>query len=226
MQIRSDFSARVVVKAGEEGFVPSPLPGVTRLMLDRDGGEVARATTIVSYAPGSHFTAHRHDLGEEFIVLDGIFADEHGAYPPGTYVRNPPGSSHAPSSEGGCTIFVKLRQFEPDDDRRVVIDSTKTPWQAGPAPGIKVLPLHQFGDEQVSLIRFAPGAVVPARAPAHGEEILVFEGELKDEAGIYPKNSWLRSPGSARPALHSPSGCVIYVKTGHLGRYLHKAAQR
>lgn len=224
MQIRSDFSARVVVKAGEEGFVASPLPGVTRLMLDRDGGEVARATTIVNYAPGSHFSAHRHDLGEEFIVLDGIFADEHGAYPPGTYVRNPPGSSHAPSSERGCTIFVKLRQFQPNDDAHIVIDSTKAEWQAGPAPGIEVLPLHRFSEEHVSLIRFAPGAVLPSRPPVRGEEILVFEGKLNDEAGIYPKGSWLRAPGTDRCALYSPSGCTIYMKEGHLAPYLSNTA--
>jgi anti-sigma factor ChrR (cupin superfamily) len=109
LQIRSDFAARAVVRPGDEPFVASPMAGVERLMLDRDGGEVARATTIVRYAPQSRFSTHAHDRGEEFLVLDGVFADEHGIYPAGTNVRNPPGSSHAPYSDEGCTLFVKLR---------------------------------------------------------------------------------------------------------------------
>ena len=75
--------------------------GVDRRPLDRIGEEVARATSIVRYAPGSRFSAHTHGGGEEFIVLDGVFQDEHGDYPPGTYVRNPPGTRHTPGSEPG-----------------------------------------------------------------------------------------------------------------------------
>jgi anti-sigma factor ChrR (cupin superfamily) len=89
---------------------------------------VARATTIVRDAPQSRFSAHAHDRGEEFLVLDGVFADEHGIYPAGTYVRNPPGSSHAPYSDEDCTLFVKLRQFQPEDLARVVIDTNCADW--------------------------------------------------------------------------------------------------
>lgn len=77
--------------------------------------EVARATSIVRYAPESRFAEHIHELGEEFLVLEGMFSDEHGDYGAGTYVRNPPGSSHSPYTVDGCTIFVKLRQFDPAD---------------------------------------------------------------------------------------------------------------
>jgi anti-sigma factor ChrR (cupin superfamily) len=78
------------------------------VMLDRIGDEVVRATSIVRYAPGSHFSAHTHGGGEEFFVLNGVFQDEHGDYPVGSYVRNPPTSSHVPGSDLGCVIFVKL----------------------------------------------------------------------------------------------------------------------
>jgi len=84
-------------------------------MLDRIGDEVARATTIVRYAPNSHFSSHVHSGGEEFIVLEGVFQDEHGDFPAGSYVRNPPTSSHTPGSEPGCVIFVKLWQYDLDD---------------------------------------------------------------------------------------------------------------
>src|SRR5918993_663748 len=92
-------------------WAPSPMAGVERRMLDRVGGEVARATSIVRYAPGSRFSAHAHGGGEEFLVLEGVFSDEHGDFPTGSYVRNPPTSRHTPGSESGCTLFVKLWQF-------------------------------------------------------------------------------------------------------------------
>src|SRR5579859_6313352 len=113
MLINADFSARAVVDTTALPWIPSPMPGVERKMLERDGGEVARATSLVRYAAGSRFERHEHGGGEEFLVLDGIFSDEYGDYPPGTYVRNPPGSHHAPFSRTGCTLFVKLRQFAP-----------------------------------------------------------------------------------------------------------------
>lgn len=59
-------------------------------MLDRNGAEVARATTIVRFDAGRSFSPHTHGDGEEFILFDGVFQDEDGNYPAGTYVRNPP----------------------------------------------------------------------------------------------------------------------------------------
>ena len=108
MNLNSDFGARAAVHAAQLDWTPSPIPGVDRRMLDRIGDEVARATSIVRYAPHSRFPSHTHGGGEEFLVLDGVFQDEHGDYSAGTYVRNPPTSSHTPGSEPGCTIFVKL----------------------------------------------------------------------------------------------------------------------
>lgn len=217
MQIRSDFTQRTVLRPGEESFVPSPLPGVTRLMLDREGGEVARATTIVRYEPGSHFSSHDHAAGEEFLVLDGVFSDEHGDYPAGTYVRNPPGSSHAPSSKEGCTLFVKLRQFQEGDGERVVIDTLATPWQPGLVEGLSVMPLHEFGTEHVALVRWAPGTIFKPHTHLGGEEVLVLEGTLQDEHGTYPKGSWVRSPSMSHHHPFTEEGCTIYVKVGHLG---------
>ena len=119
MQLNADFNRRAVVHAGALEWVASPMPGVHRRMLDRIGDEVARATSIVRYAPGSHFSPHVHDGGEEFLVLDGVFQDEHGDYPVGSYVRNPPTSRHTPGSAAGCTIFVKLWQFDLADRTEV-----------------------------------------------------------------------------------------------------------
>jgi hypothetical protein len=157
MKINAELGQRAVVYSEELPWVASPLPGVDRRMLERDGGEVARATSVVRYAPNSSFDAHIHGGGEEFFVLDGVFSDEHGDFGPGMYVRNPPGSRHTPGSGPGCTILVKLRQMDPGDREHVRIDTTATPWQPAPAEGMSVMPLFERGSEKVALWRLAPG---------------------------------------------------------------------
>ncbi|WAC46102.1 cupin domain-containing protein [Pseudomonas sp. SL4(2022)] len=216
MQLNADFSQRALIRAADSPWVASPMPGVERRMLDRIGEEVARATSIVRYAAGSRFSAHHHPGGEEFLVLEGVFSDERGDYPAGTYVRNPIGSHHAPFSREGCTIFVKLMQFDVADDQPVVIDSTQAQWRSGLVPGLQVLPLHQHGTEHVALVRWAPGTYFNAHRHWGGEEILVLEGTFQDEFGDYPAGSWLRSPHLSQHTPFSEAGCLIWVKTGHL----------
>jgi len=216
MNINADLSRRAVVDSESLPWVDSPLKGVQRRMLERDGEEVARATSIVRYAPDSAFSAHSHGAGEEFLVLEGVFSDEHGDFGPGTYVRNPPGSKHTPSSRPGCTIFVKLRQMAPDDREYVRIDTTHTPWQPCEVEGVEVMPLYRHGSERVQLMRLAPGSRLPRRAAPAGEEIFVLDGAFADEQGRYPKGAWLRTPPGGEHGLVSEDGCTLYVKTGHL----------
>src|SRR6476659_2587269 len=123
MNLNADFTKRATVHAATLDWKASPMPGVERRMLDRIGDEVARATTIVRYAPGSQFSPHTHGGGEEFLVLEGVFQDEHGDYPVGSYVRNPPQSRHTPRSDPGCVLFVKLPQFDPNDRQHVRLDT-------------------------------------------------------------------------------------------------------
>jgi len=145
MNLNADFGARAAVHATRLDWTPSPIPGVDRRMLDRIGDEVARATSIVRYAPHSHFSPHTHGGGEEFLVLEGVFQDEHGDYPAGTYVRNPPTSSHTPGSEPGCTIFVKLWQFDPRDRRPVRTDTSSL--SLVPLPGLPGVELAQLFED-------------------------------------------------------------------------------
>ena len=216
MNVNADFNARVAIDTRNMPWIASPQAGVERKMLDRVGDEVARATSIVRYAPGSVFAPHTHDLGEEFLVLTGTFEDDQGAYPAGTYVRNPPGSRHRPFSTAGCEIFVKLRQFQAGDDARVVIDTSQAAFRPGLVPGLTVLPLHEYGSEHVALVRWAPGTRFQVHTHWGGEEILVLEGTFSDEYGDYPAGSWLRSPHLSRHQPFSDAGCLIYVKVGHL----------
>ena len=217
MQVNSDFSRRVVVLPGDYQFVDSPLAGVSRMMLDRAGAEVARATSIVRYAPGSGYSSHRHDGGEEILVLDGVFSDEHGDYPAGTYLRNPPGTSHQPFSKDGCTLLVKLWQFAADDAEQVVINTKAQSWRQGLVPGLSVLPLHEHNGVNTALVRWAPDTQFNRHIHVGGEEILVLEGLFRDEHGEYPTGSWLRNP---RYSEHTPftgaEGALIYVKVGHI----------
>jgi anti-sigma factor ChrR (cupin superfamily) len=134
MNLNSDFSARAAVHTALLDWTPSPIPGVDRRMLDRIGDEEARAASIVRYAPHSRFSSHMCGGGEEFLVLDGVFQDGHGDYPAGAYVRNPLTSSHTPGSEPGCTIFVKLWQFDPDDRAPVRIDTPRPFFHARARP--------------------------------------------------------------------------------------------
>jgi anti-sigma factor ChrR (cupin superfamily) len=107
---------------------------------------VARATSIVRYAPQSHFSPHAHGGGDEFLVLNGVFQDEHGDYPAGTYVRNPPTSRHTPGSERGCTLFVKLWQFDPDDRTQLRIDTPKPAFAPVPGlPGVELATVARGG---------------------------------------------------------------------------------
>lgn len=224
MQINADFTQRVVVRPGDADWVPSPMAGVERRMLDRIGGEVARATSIVRYAPNSHFSAHSHGGGEEFLVLEGVFSDEHGDYPAGTYVRNPIGSRHTPHSDAGCTIFVKLHQFDARDTEQKVVRTDQMAFAPGLVDGLTVLPLHQFEGEQVALVRWATGTRFNRHRHWGGEEILVVAGVFEDEHGAYPAGSWLRSPHGSVHTPFSREGCLIWVKTGHLGPQVERWA--
>jgi anti-sigma factor ChrR (cupin superfamily) len=216
MRINADFTRRTVVRPEDRNWVASPMPGVERVMLDRVGGEVARATSLVRYAPGSRFSPHTHDGGEEILVLEGVFADERGEYPAGTYVRNPSGTQHAPCSGPGCTLFVKLHQFDSGDSRMVVADTSAARFLPGLVPGLSVLPLHSFGTENIALVRWAAGTIFQPHTHPGGEEILVLDGEFADDQGCYPAGTWLRNPPGSRHLPRSETGCTIYVKTGHL----------
>ncbi len=216
MQLRSDWSQRAVVDSTAMDWVDSPAAGVQRKMLDRDGDEVARATSIVRYAPGSRFSQHRHEMGEELFVLEGEFRDETGRFGPGSYIRNPPGSTHAPWSDEGCVLFVKLRHFDMSDQARVVVDTRQTPWRQGMVSGLSVMPLHEFDGQSTALVRWAPETYFNAHRHYGGEEILVVDGVFEDEKGRYPAGTWLRSPHMSQHQPFSREGCIILVKTGHL----------
>jgi len=217
-ELNADFSRRVVIKPDDHVWEPSPMPGVERMKLDRIGDEVARATSLVRYAPNSTFSPHEHSGGEEILVLEGVFGDEHGAYPAGTYIRNPIGTRHQPViGAEGATIFVKLHQFSKQDQKQFTLNTKGQPWHQGLAEGLTVMPLHQHEGENVALVNWAPNTRFNPHRHWGGEEILVLEGTFYDEHGSYPAGSWLRSPHLSEHCPYTrEDGALIYVKVGHL----------
>lgn len=217
MEINADFGKRAAVHSEQEPWIASPMKGVDRRMLDRIGDEVARATSIVRYAPGSAFSAHTHTGGEEFLVIDGVFQDEHGDFPVGTYVRNPPTSSHTPSSERGTTIFVKLWQFDMADRRQVTFDTTaQTPQPVG--NGVSEIPLYEDERERVRIEVWEADTTVSV-AGHQGFEALVIKGSFQEGGEMFSKNSWLRLPPDvALDAQAGPQGARLWVKSGHLAQ--------
>lgn len=214
MELNADFGKQVVVNSEELEWVASPMAGVDRRMLDRIGDEVARATSLVRYVPNSKFSAHEHTGGEEFIVLDGVFQDEHGDYPVGTYVRNPPTTSHTPGSEPGCTIFVKLWQFDLDDRtqfRKNMVDELEAP-----VNGVATAELHKDDHEHVTYSHVDADAAF-VNTDAGGIEILMIGGSLIVSGEPLPKGGWLRLPqGEPLNAVAGSDGAKVWMKTGHL----------
>jgi hypothetical protein len=219
MNLNADFTARAAVHAARLDWTPSPIPGVDRRMLDRIVEEVARATSIVRYAPHSHFSPHTHGGGEEFLVLNGVFQDEHGDYPAGTYVRNPPTTSHTPGSEPGCTLFVKLWQFDPDDRIPVRTDTSDISFAPAPdLPGVEFAVLYEGARELVLLERWAPSISIAVSIPG-GIELFVLDGDFTESGEEFTQYSWLRLPvGSTLQAAAGQRGCRLWVKSGHLAR--------
>lgn len=217
MRLNAEFAKRAVVHASRIEWVPSPMPGVDRRMLDRIGSEVARATSVVRYGANSRFQEHAHGGGEEFLVLNGTFSDESGDYSEGCYIRNPPTSKHAPWSHSGCVILVKLHQFHPDDRTHVVIDVNKMrPTAPAERPDVNIVPLFNDGLEDVRIEYWKPNAEVKLALPGGGE-FFVIEGEFSQNDEDFIEWSWLRLPAEQKlRAQTGKHGAKVWVKTGHL----------
>lgn len=210
-----DLSAKIAIDTDQMDWIASPADGVARKPLEREEIESGRTTSIVRFAPGSQFKPHSHPLGEEILVLSGVFSDEHGDYGEGTYIRNPPGTSHAPFSKEGCVLFVKLDQFDPNDQHQFHINTLKTPWLPG-IGGLSIMPLHEFVHEHVALVKWPAGERFQPHKHFGGEEVFVLSGKFQDEHGEYPKHSWIRSPHMSEHFPYVEEDTVIWVKTGHL----------
>ncbi|KAJ54695.1 hypothetical protein ACMU_16400 [Actibacterium mucosum KCTC 23349] len=218
MLINADFDKDAMVKSADRVWHPSPMAGVERVMLDRMGAESGHATSIVRYAPNSRFSAHTHSGGEEFLVLQGVFNDEDGAYPVGTYARNPIGTQHTPwAGPDGTTIFVKLHQFDEDDTRQFRAQAFAAGDLATAPTAFKSLTLHEFGDEVVTVYTLPAGDTLTLPNPERGAELLILAGSVVTDHGPFDAGGWLRLHGRDRIEVSADGdGAILYCKTGHL----------
>jgi anti-sigma factor ChrR (cupin superfamily) len=215
MMLNMRFDQPVMINTNDHPWQPSPVSGVWRKPLAREDAERGHATSLVRYDPGASFPRHGHPLGEEILVLEGTFSDEHGNFGAGTYMRNPPGSSHAPFSYDGCVLLVKLHQFLPDDSAQVCIDTSRACWLPGQG-SLSVMPLHQVAGEHVALMKCAPGERPQRFRHPGGAELFVLSGELKDERGSCPQGTWVRNPPMMEYQPFVERETVVWIKTGHL----------
>jgi anti-sigma factor ChrR (cupin superfamily) len=216
--INADLSQQIVVDTAQMPWEASPSGTVWRKPLYREGGEFGPVTSIVKYEAGGKFRTHPHPQGEEIFVLDGEFCDGHGRYPAGTYLLNPEGTEHAPYSDIGCTLFVRLRQYDGDDRKQLVVNTHDKEWRQGMVEGLTVLPLYTQPQypENMALVRWQADTYFPEHTHPGGEEILVLEGTFEDDLGYYPTGSWIRSPHLSKHKPYSKQGCLIYVRVGGL----------
>ncbi len=213
--LNMELDKAVVIDTNEMDWEASPSAGVWRKPLAREAAEHGHTTSVVRYDAGSAFSAHAHPLGEEIFVLDGVFSDEHGDYPAGTYLRNPPGSRHSPRSEAGCVLLVKLDQFDPADLATVRLDTNRGDWLPGEGR-LEMMLLHDFAYESVVLLRWPANSRLDPHVHFGGEEIFVLSGTLYDEYGRYPAGTWLRNPHNSEHCPYVEEETVIWIKTGHL----------
>jgi anti-sigma factor ChrR (cupin superfamily) len=225
--VNGDLSVRAVADTTQMAWTPSPSGSVWRKRVHLVGpAESGQVTSVVRYEPRSRFPVHDHPDGEEILVLEGVFSDEHGHWPAGTYLLNPEGFRHAPFSEPGCVLFVKLRQFPGRERRHMVIDTRELPWEASTVPGLSCKNLYQqpgFSDV-TRLERWeGGGADLGTMSYPKGAELFVLEGEFADEAGAYAHGWWLRMPAGSEHHPRSERGCTLYIKRAGLP-YLKSAA--
>lgn len=215
-RVNDNFDEIARVDIDTAPWHPSPLAGVERKMLDRVGGEVARATSIVRFYPGYSFSAHSHGGGEEYFVLSGVFSDESGDYGEGYYVRNPPGSRHKPHSDQGCEIFVKLCQMKAAGEPAISVDSSKLEFEPiEDCAGLlrKVLFNAEGWVELVAIERLEAKAGY-RETFLQGAEILLLSGELSVDGAALSAPGWVRFPEGAAPRVEAVAPSLYWIKRG------------
>ncbi|AWY01932.1 anti-sigma factor [Marinomonas primoryensis] len=210
--LNMNFSQTVFMDTDKIDWIASPMSGVYRKPLAREEAERGHATSLVSYEAGSVFRPHPHPLGEEILVLNGVFSDEKGDFKAGSYFRNPPGTSHAPHSLDGCFLLVKLHQFQVADLNQIYVE-TPSIWSSRQS---EIVSLYQFGTERVWLIRIQNGENILRQLDLSASvELFIISGQAQYGGTLMTTGGWLREPDFTVDRLNVASDCLIWLKTGH-----------
>jgi anti-sigma factor ChrR (cupin superfamily) len=215
--LNADLAVRVAVDTQDMEWAPSPGGHVLRKRVHLAGpAESGQVTSVVRYQPGASFPTHNHPDGEEILVLEGIFSDEYGDWPAGTYLLNPEGFRHSPFSREGCTLFVKLRQFPGTDRQHVAMQANDKPWTGTARSGVtrKALYAQEGYTDHMRLERWElPSAIGQLNFP-QGAELFVLKGCFTDQSGSYRTHTWLRMPAGGTLTPRSDDPCELYIKEG------------
>lgn len=215
--LNGELDRRINVDSHTLDWEESPGGEVLRKRLHRVGpAESGQVTSLVRYQPGSQFPSHRHPEGEEILVLEGVFSDEHGDWPAGSYLLNPEGFAHSPFSTQGCLLFVKLRQFPGHDREHVIRDTQSAQWRSSVRRGVYWQKLYAQApySDHMRLERWSrPGDVGLLNFP-QGAELFVLNGRFSDEHGSYGKHTWLRLPPGCSLTPEGNETCELYIKEG------------
>ena len=216
-EINGDLTVRARADTQLMDWTASPSGTVWRKRVHLVGpAESGQVTSIVRYEANSRFPAHDHPDGEEILVLDGVFSDEHGDWPQGHYLLNPEGFRHSPRSRPGCTLLVKLRQSPGQDRRHVAVDTATLAWEPTERRGIerKLLYAQEGFADVTQLERWPPHTGLHELSFPEGAEFFVLDGVLDESDARHRAGTWLRFPVGERCRLGSETGCVLYVKRG------------
>jgi anti-sigma factor ChrR (cupin superfamily) len=234
--LNGDLSKRVVMRTGEMEWAKSgPSATVERKRCFRAGPqESGSVTSIVRYLPGATFPKHPHPQGEEIFILEGLFCDERGNHGPGTFLLNPEGFEHAPSSPEGNLILVRLRQYTnaiPGVIRsQVALNTNALPWtdefrNRGPGVSQKLLyplpedsPQNEYPEIQWLEKWNEVSSPTPFIVGTYGLELFVVDGKFRDSDGSYKKGDWMRFPAGHNfdGTLNDKTECVLLFKSGGL----------
>jgi hypothetical protein len=217
--LHGDLSVRVVIDTASMLWNASPSSTVWRKRLHLVGpAESGQVTSVVRYEEHSQFPPHAHPQGEEILVLSGIFSDEHGDWPAGSYLLNPDGFRHAPYSRDGCLLFVKLRQYPGVDRSHVAVDTHTLPWEPLAGGREQKLLYAQPGFLDTSrLERWSADSALEERTYPSGAELFVLSGSFEDDLGQYATHTWMRLPAHFTHRPVTAQGCELYIKEGGFG---------
>ena len=219
-QINDDLSERASMHTAKMEWTPSPSDTVWRKRLHLVGEpESGQVTSVVRFAPDAEFSAHDHPGGEEILVLEGVFSDERGDWSAGSYLLNPEGFRHHPSSSEGCLLFVKLRQYGGVGRDSVALETADFEDERGAAEGVTRRWLYRDDSFPDSMrIETWSAASSIDESFEGGVELFVLDGAFEESGECFEAGSWLRLPLGSHMLAETEDGCVVYLKAGGVAK--------
>jgi anti-sigma factor ChrR (cupin superfamily) len=209
----------------------SPRPGIK--VRELYGADDGYRISLVRYAAGARVPEHVHSGDEHTYVLEGAVRDASGEFPVGAYLMRPQGSRHGLWSERGALVLTHrlgpirfLNGFRPAPpppaggeafpaDRLPTADNAAadSPEWETLRPGVRILSLFEGppGDYKTALLRYQPGATVPAHVHLGDEHIHILAGAQEDESGAYAAGSYVHNPAGTAHRVWSEEGCLALI---------------